>query len=83
MINAEKAQAAIDAIREVCNERGVVLYGSSYNESQPAEIVIVASEDWIWDDEPANEVIAWHGEDYLYASSIGDATANSKTQGEK
>ena len=80
MISAEKAQAAIDAIRAVCNEHSVILYGSSYNESQPAEIVIVASEDWIWDDEPANEVIAWHGDDYLFANSIGDATTNLKTQ---
>ena len=80
MISAEKAQAAIDAIRAVCNEHNVILYGSSYNESQPAEIVIVASEDWIWDDEPANEVIAWHGDDYLFANSIGDATTNLKTQ---
>jgi len=80
MISVEKAQAAIDAIRAVCNEYGVVLYGSSYNESQLAEIVIVSSDDWIWDEEPTNEVITWHGEDYLYVNSIGDAK-NSKTQG--
>lgn len=73
MIGKEKAQAVIDAIRKVCNEHGVVIYGSSVG----AEIVIESSDFFIDDpNHTGNLVIDWHGPDYLYANSIGDSTAN-------
>lgn len=77
MISKEKAQAVIDAIRKVCNEHGVVIYGSSIGESMPAEIVIESSDCFIgYTRYLGNLVIDWHGPDYLYANSIGDFTAN-------
>ncbi len=76
MKTIEETQAAIDAIRAVCNQHGVVLIGVCYSEGIHGEIEVADAAELGKLDKPRltnkAEILS---EKWIYTEGIGDAAA--------
>lgn len=76
MKTIEETQAAIDAIRAVCNQHGVVLIANCYSEGIYGEIEVADAAELDKFDKPrlTNKADIWSGKS-IYTEGIGDAAA--------